>query len=173
MSRDSSKSGWLERKIEATRRRVNQLEIDACKIRTELARIEVANATGVADDSITPGIDRPVAKGAEQPLDWQPIAELVPDGMELLVGAPPGSHEQSAADEFADAPAMPVTGDASWTAALVNRSRGVYRRLTSPMMTSVVVHAAVIFVALSITVATIDRNDSQVSATTLVLGEKN
>jgi hypothetical protein len=173
MSRDSSKSGWLERKLEATRRRVNQLEIDACKIRTELARIEVANATGapVEDEALQP--DGPVRKNAtEQPLDWQPIAEHVPDGMELLVAAPAESHEPSITGDAADATAMLQIADAPATAGLVTRSRGVYRRLSSPVMTSVVVHAAVIFVALSITVATIERTDLAASATLLTLGEK-
>src|SRR3954462_4772419 len=88
MWRDPSTSDWLERKLESARRRVNQLEIDACRIRTDLARLEVANATGIVESAVAPDIDQPVATAVtEQPLNWQPVAELIPDGMELLAGA--------------------------------------------------------------------------------------
>src|SRR4051794_16213546 len=89
MSRELSNSDWLERKLEAARRRVNQLEIDAYRIRTDLAQIEVANATGIVQDLIAPDIEEPVANGAsERALEWQPAADLIPHGMEILVGAP-------------------------------------------------------------------------------------
>src|SRR3954466_6829364 len=88
MSRDSSNSDWVERNLESARRRVNQLEIDACRIRTDLAQIEVANATGIVGGAIAPDKEQPVTTAvAEQPLNWQPVAKLIPDGMELLAGA--------------------------------------------------------------------------------------
>src|SRR5215213_7433001 len=100
MSRDLSNSDWLERNLESARRRVNQLEIDACKIRTDLARLEVANASGIVD-SVAPELRLPVAIGGTEPsLDWQPAAELVPDGMEILVGETPAVEAPLAADHL-------------------------------------------------------------------------
>ena len=66
MSRDPSNSDWLERNLESARRRVNQLEIDACRIRTDLARLEVANATGIVHEAIAPDFEQPVASIAPE-----------------------------------------------------------------------------------------------------------
>jgi hypothetical protein len=172
MSRDPSNSDWVERNLESTRRRVNQLEIEACRIRTELARLEVANATGVAQHAIAPDIEPPVANvTSERPLDWQRAAELVPDGMEILVGAPTAETPVAATDSGSIA-VETVPADESWASGLVNRSRSAYRRVTSPVMASLVAHAVVIILAVSITVVTIERNDARSTTTTLVLGDK-
>ena len=53
-----------------------------------------------------------------------------------------------------------------------NRSRGMYRRTTSPVMASLIAHGAVMILAVSITVVTIERNDAGPTTTTLVLGDK-
>jgi hypothetical protein len=173
MSRDPSTSDWLERNLESARRRVNQLEIDACKIRTDLARLEVANASGVVQSSMAPEIDISGANvSSEQPLDWQPAAELIPDGMEILVGAPPGRDAPISVETSQEVVAAPVTGSESWVSGLVSRSRGMYRRTTSPVVASLFGHAAVMIIAVSITVASIERNKSGLTTTTLVLGDK-
>jgi hypothetical protein len=173
MSRDPSNSDWLERNLESARRRVNQLEIDACRIRTDLARLEVANAAGIVQDATAPEIEQAVATGTpEQTLCWQPVAELVPEGMEILVGVPPDVEPPIATDASEPIDAEPVPVGESWVSGLVNRSRGVYRRATSPVMASLIAHAAVMILAVSITVVTIERNDAGPTTTTLVLGEK-
>lgn len=173
MSRDPSNSDWLERNLESTRRRVNQLEIEACRIRTDLARLEVANATGIIQAATASDIEQPVANDTpDELLQWQPAAELIPDGMEILVGESPAVEAPIAAGDPQQIAAEPALADESWVSNLVNRSRGVYRRTTSPLMASVIVHAAVIIIAVSITVVTIEQNDAGLTTTTLVLGEK-
>lgn len=173
MSRDPSNSDWLERNLESTRRRVNQLEIDACRIRTDLARLEAVNATGIVQAAVAPDIERPVTNGTpDEPLEWQPAAGLIPDGMEILVGESPAAEAPIAADDPQQIAAEPALADESWVSGLVSRSRGVYRRTTSPFMASVIAHAAVMIIAVSITVVTIEQNDDGLTTTTLVLGEK-
>jgi hypothetical protein len=114
MSRDPSNSDWLERNLESARRRVNQLEIDACRIRTDLARLEVANASGVAQAGAAPDIEIPVANGnSVQVLDWQPAAEQIPEGMEILVGEPPDTDAPLTL-ETSEQVVAPVTGSESW-----------------------------------------------------------
>src|SRR4051794_36293505 len=109
MSRPSSNSEWLERNLESARRRVNQLEIDACRIRTDLARLEVANATGIVEAAVTYDKEQPVATAAaEQPLDWKPVAESVPDGMELLTGVTPAIEPPIEAEDSEQVAAEPV-----------------------------------------------------------------
>jgi hypothetical protein len=173
MSRDLSNADWLERNLESTRRRVKQLEIDACRIKTDLARLEVANAAGIVQDVIAPDIAQPVANDAShQPLDWHPAAELIPDGMEILVGAPPEAGAPIAAEELEPTSTEPVPVSESWVSGLINRSRGMYRWTTSPIMASLIAHAAVLILAVSITVVTIERNNAGSTTTTLVLGDK-
>ena len=116
MSRDRpTLTGWSGN-LEAARRRVNQIEIEACRIRTDLAQLEVANATGVVPDAIAPDIEQPVARSAilERPLDWQPAAELIPDGMEILVGATPAVEAPIAAENSEEIAAEPVPASESW-----------------------------------------------------------
>jgi hypothetical protein len=171
MSRDLSNSDWVERNLESTRRRVKQLEIEACRIRTDLAQLEVANATGVNQGAIAPDIEQPVANvDPEKPLDWQPAAELIPDGMEILVGAPPVAASPIATEVSEPVRTEAVPAGESWASGLVNRSRGAYRRVTSPVAASLIAHALVMILAVSITVASIERNDA--TTTMLVLGEK-
>jgi hypothetical protein len=125
MSRESSNSEWVERKLEAARRRVNQIEIEACRIRTDLAQLEAANATGVVPDGIAPSVEQPVVNGGtESPLDWQPAADLIPHGMEILVGAPAAIEAPTEAEEPARSVAEPVPAGDSWVSGLINRSRG-------------------------------------------------
>jgi hypothetical protein len=174
MSRESSNSDWVERKLEAARRRVNQIEIEACRIRTDLAQLEAANAAGVVPDGIAPDIEQSVVNGAsERPLDWQPAAELLPDGMEILVGAPPAVEVPTAVEVSEDLAAEPLPVGESWTSRFMTRSRGMYRRTTSPVVASVIAHGAVMIIAVSITVATIEQRDPGSTTTTVLLGEKS
>src|SRR3954452_9776513 len=135
MSRHSSNSDWLERNLESARRRVNQLEIDACRIRTDLARLEVANATGIVEGAVAPDKEQPIARAAaEQPLNWQPVAGLIPDGMELLASATLAAAAPTNEEDSEEVAAEPVLAPESLVSGLVNRSRGMYRRTTSPVM---------------------------------------
>jgi hypothetical protein len=173
MSRHTSNPDWLERNLESTRRRVNQLEIDACRIRTDLARLEVANATNVVDGAAAADIEQPPARtAADQPLDWQPVAGLIPDRMELLAGAWLSAKAPIEAEDSEIVVAAPVLAGESWVSGLISRSRGMYRRTTSPVVASIAGHVAVMIIAVSITVASIEQNDTGPTTTTLVLGEK-
>ncbi len=200
MALQPSSPDWIEQTLESTRRNVRQLEIDACRIRTDLARIEVANAAVKVNGEIgTPLCDAesdastqseagisalatpPGSPDVEPPgpnrvtdvaFDWQPAAEMVPSGMEILVGAPrpnevfspPADPQPNCAD--ADIAEM------SSLSGLIDRSRRVYRRATSPFVASLIVHGAILLVAVSITVATIERDDPQFVATILNLGDQ-
>jgi len=90
MSHESSNSDWLQEALESTRRNVRQLEIDAYRIRTDLARIEVANAAGVANGVVSPPViddagHRPQALLRDTPL---PVAEA--ESVEWQQAAPNG-----------------------------------------------------------------------------------
>jgi VWA domain-containing protein len=172
MSHDSSNSEWFERDLESARRRVNQLEIDACRIRTDLARLAVANAAGKVPDANAADIEQPVANRAtDRPLEWQSAAELTPEGMEILVGARAKVAEAARPEILEPIARASTVSEESWVSGLVNRSRGVYRWTTSPVVASLIAHAAVLILAVSITVVTIERNKGE-ARTTLVLGEK-
>jgi hypothetical protein len=156
MSRNPSNSDWVRQKLESARRRVNQLEIDACRIRTDLVQIEVANATGLITEELPhpSHIETHVANADASALDWQPAADAVPEGMEILVGSP--QSESPTATPIAEPLASDAESPESPTASpLASPSRRVYRRISSPMMSSLVVHSAVLFVSASITVATV------------------
>src|SRR4029079_6514716 len=89
------------------------------------------------------------------------------------VGGPPGLEAPIAPEDSEAIDAEPVaSGESSWVSGLVNRSRGVYRRTTSPVMASLIAHAAVMILAVSITVASIEGHDAGSTTTTLLLGEK-
>jgi hypothetical protein len=173
MSRDLSNADWVERNLESTRRRVKQLEIEACRIRTDLAQIEVANATGVVHDTIAPDVEQPIANvDSEKPLDWQAAVELIPDRMEILVGATPVATSAIGNGSSEPIPTAALPAEESWVSGPVNRSRGVRRRTTSPVMASLIAHATVMILAVSITVVSIEGHDAGPTKTTLVLGDK-
>lgn len=182
MSHDPSNTEWLEKALDSTRRNVRQLEIDACRIRTDLARIEVANATGPSSGDVTAPLreeesdiphhgplrnENQVPVAASQAIDWQPAAPTGPDGIDILVGAP--SHAESPS-QFIDSP--PVGDDLASVADLTNRLRATNRRATSPVMASIVLHGAILLLTFSVTVATIERHERQFTATVLDLGEQ-
>ena len=171
MSRNLSQSEWLERNLESARRRVQQLEIDACRIRTDLAELEAANAAGTIAQRAVVDSEQPVAGGPVQSqYDWQPVAASIPEGMEIVAGSLQPTAVVSA-DPFEGSLDEAMPEGESWITGLMQRSRGIYRRMTSPVMASVFAHAAIMIVAISITVVTIERNDAG-PTTTLVLGEK-
>ncbi len=190
-------TGWTGLSI--PRRRVRQVEIDACRIRTDLARLEVANAAEVVDDSISaplreylsdtsqqttvreealapapqlPIFDDPVRNLApDVGRDWQPAATPLPDGMDILVSTPLTTDAPPDAENPHQPAAEPIP-ELSTRSVLIDRSRGIYRRATSPVMASLVLHGAILFLAVSITVATIDRDDLRFSPAVLNLGHE-
>ena len=165
MSRDPSNSDWWDEKFEATRRSVRQMEIEACRIRTNLAQLEAVNATGViTEETAVPEreeyADRPqvtsaVTSDGQTDLDWWPVSESRPEGLEILV-AVPAPDEASPLPIPDPAVVEPQPPELPLLSRVIGRSRRAYRRITSPMTTSLVVHGAVLFVAASITVATVD-----------------
>jgi hypothetical protein len=199
MSDRPPNSDWLEQALASTRRRVRQVEIDACRIRTDLAQIEVANAAGIVDGSISaplgdelsdtsqqtvmhvealapslelPVFDDPVKTVApDVGLDWQPAATPLPERMDILVSAPPPTDAPTHAESPPQA-AAELVQESSTLTGLIGRSRRIYRRATSPVVASLVLHGAILFLAVSITVATIDRDDLRFSPTILDLGHE-
>jgi hypothetical protein len=186
MSLRPSDSDRIEKILESTRRDVRQLEIDAARIRTDLAQLEAVNAVGVLDGEVAPVLDEDPIETSAPPaapsavpatpsaLDWQPAAAVVPDGMEILVGVEPQSDESSPIEDSVDP--EPITTDVPGTetpavAEPVTLARALYRRLTSPMVASLTVHTAILVLTLSISVAAIER-DSQFGPTVLSLGDK-
>ncbi len=173
MSHDLSQSEWLERKLESARRRVQQLEIDACRIRTDLAQLGLANASGIITDELAGDVVSPRAPRPLQPSnDWRPVGESAPMGLEIATDASPQGIEAISASPFDESAIKAETASDSWIAGVVQRSRGIYRRLTSPIMASLLAHAAIMITAISITVATIEHDETYSPATTLLLGDK-
>jgi hypothetical protein len=180
MSHESSNSDWLQEALESTRRNVRQLEIDACRIRTDLARIEVANAAGVANGVASPPViddaghrpqallrDSPLPVAEAESVEWQTAAPNSPVGMEILIGAPPRTEHPS---EFVEA--LPDGAESISVADLTSPARRPNRRAASPVMTSLVVHGAILLLTFSITVATIEHHDEPFTATFLNLPEE-
>jgi hypothetical protein len=187
MSREPSNSDWLEQALESARRNVRQIEIDACRLRTDLAQLEVANAAVVVDDrlvarlrdseSVSPSTpsqcaiasatapevartDHPPRIGApDNALDWQPATVPAPVGMELLIGAPTPTEGPFQETNPPTPDEAPIAAELSPVSGLINRSRAMYRRATSPMVASLIVHSAIILLAMTITVATIERTN--------------
>jgi hypothetical protein len=180
MSDHPSNSDWFEEKLASTRRSVRKLEIDACRIRTDLARLEAANATGIVIEDLVPtlgdespafpDVEQPLLNGApEEPLDWQSAATPLPEGMDIRVGAPADAKDIAQSVVPPQEKAETVVAELSPETVTLDRSRGLYRRATSPVMASLIVHGAILFLAVSVTVATFDRNDPRFTTTTLKL----
>src|SRR4051794_39032917 len=186
MSRRPSDSDHIEKILESARRDVRQLEIDAARIRTDLAQLEAANAIGVLDGEVAPALHEdsyeapaqrethPPVATAPSAIEWQPAAAAIPDGMEILVGEElkpddaPLPEASAAAEPFETN--LP-DNDNSTVEESITPLRALYRRLTSPMVASLAVHSAIIVLTLSISVAAIDR-DSNFARTVLSLGDK-
>src|SRR3954463_9578836 len=145
MSRRPSDPDHIEKILESARRDVRQLEIDAARIRTDLAQLEAANAIGVLDGEVAPPLhedsyEAPAQREAYSPvapapsaIEWQPAAASIPDEMEILVGeelkpdkAPP--TEASAAVEPFETN-LP-DDDYSTAEESITPLRALYRRLT-------------------------------------------
>src|SRR4051812_3064571 len=186
MSLRPSDSDHIDKILESARRDVRQLEIDAARIRTDLALLEAANAIGVLDSEVAPVLEETVIDAPTAPVtrsssdavpsavEWQPAAPVVPDGMEILIG------EETPADAplLSDTPVEPellasesLENENPELPESVSRPGALYRRLTSPMVTSLALHAAILVLTLSISVAAIDR-ESQFARTVLSLGDK-
>ncbi|HVT30021.1 MAG TPA: hypothetical protein VHE81_18530 [Lacipirellulaceae bacterium] len=203
MSDHPLNSDWLERALESARRRVRQVEIDACRIRTDLAQLEVTNAASVIDSDVAGYVredlcgTRPLANDLHDPateeeyigpspevtildesakiatleIGWQPAATPLPDGMDILVSAPMPT-EMAACEQKPEQTATEHVPEPSNLTKLAGRPRHIYRRPTSPLMASLLVHGAVLFLAASVTVATIDRIDPQFAPTVLDLSHE-
>ena len=192
MSVDPSNSDWVERALEATRHKVRKLEIDACRIRTDLARIEVANAVGLApsdlvaplcEEKVEPEADSParststlsalmtlpgsaptptqVSNGsADAVVNWQPAATSMPEGMDILVGAEAELEDHSSPASLAHIDDDPDDAKLALDSSNNERAREIYKRATSPVVASLVLHGAIVFLTASIAVATVDPDDS-------------
>src|SRR5207237_7898241 len=98
------------------------------------------------------------AMASDIALDWRPAATSIPDGMEILVGEPAQSDKLSEIENSQEVGAEAIVADPpdkdlTPAAELVNCSSGIRRRVTSPVMASLVLHGAILFLTVSITVA--------------------
>ncbi|HEX5471081.1 MAG TPA: hypothetical protein VFW73_04305, partial [Lacipirellulaceae bacterium] len=107
---------------------------------------------------------------SEVRVEWQPAAEPLPEGMQILVSAPPAESQRTVeAEEARDSDPLPQLASGT---ALVGQLRSIYRGATSPVMASLLVHAVVVFLAASITVATFDQNAGQFASVVLDLSHE-
>jgi hypothetical protein len=183
MSDDPSKPDWWAQILKSARRNVRQLEIDACRIRTDLARLEAANAVENVDGDIASlfqddeidrhhedappkeptaiNVDSAPANGApKNAIDWRSASESNPEGMEILVAAT--SPEITAHLDATEI--SPTVGS-------INRSRNLYRRATPSGVASLTFHCAILMLMLSITVGKLEPDDSRFLTATLELGK--
>lgn len=157
MSVEPSNSEWLARNLEATRRRVHQLEIDACRIRTDLARLEVANATGLVMDD-EPSVDplaTYIAGTSKNAFDGSATFDYAAEDLK----APIDDDAHDTAELPNQYRPIDTVGESemSYAATIVGRSRTMYRRATSSAATSIVFHSAALLLMASVTIASLDR----------------
>lgn len=197
MSTGPSNSDRLEQTLESTRRSVRQLEIEAHRIRADLTRIEAEVESGVAGADVlesrrrdlsdvhrrarevarevpafevTAPISDPVAAPAPAP-NWQPAAEPLPAGIDIQLGGPPqfapAVEPGDSTPEILDATAaeLPSTAETPLPKANV-------RRAMPPVMTSFALHAALLFLAVSITVVTIVERELPFTASVVDVEEE-
>lgn len=200
MSLSPSNSDRLEETLESTRRNVRQLEIDAYRIRTDLTRLEVALEDGVGTgdaaaaprhevlecpqparlrlDALATSLEVPVVEypapvsAPDDTPDWQATAAPLPEGTENLLGPTPEFAAPTPPRKPQHVVAEPSDAELSSVSILSNRSRRTYRYATPPVMASLFLHGSILLLIVSITVATIVRNEQQFGATILDLGEK-
>jgi hypothetical protein len=180
---DSDNSDDLEEALESTRRNVRQLEMDTCRVRNDLTRLEVALESGIANRprAITPADERPDDYFTDQPLvrvegeaDPPVAIELDPFG--------PAASPTLAPNELPPTTMFPATeaesnGDDANTelpagSVFRSRARRTYRYLTSPVVASLILHGAIILAIVSMTVVTIVHAEKPFTATFLDLDDK-
>jgi von Willebrand factor type A domain len=181
---DSDDSDELEEALESTRRNVRQLEMDTCRVRNDLTRLEVALEGGIANRPHTkPPDGQPAADHhADQPLvrvndeSVEPVAiELDPFGSIPSPTAAPNESPLSTTlrgiipDSDNDSEA---SSELSVATVFGHRARRTYRYLTSPVVASLILHGAIILAIVSMTVATIVHAEKPFAATIVELGEK-
>ena len=185
MSLRPSDSDDLEKTLESTRRNVRQLEMDTCRICNDLTRLEVALESGIPnlrrEDSQEGDDERVAVRHSSEPLVYVDTPPIVPEAVELAPFAPLASPAFGA-DQFVEsAAATPVEmelADAEPSVELAaasmvgGRARRTYRYMTSPAVISLVLHAAIVLLIVSISVATIVNSSKPFAATFVDLGEK-
>src|SRR3954454_21515355 len=164
MSRRPSDPDHIEKILESARRDVRQLEIDAARIRTDLAQLEAANAIGVLDGEVAPlppedpyeaparrDVNSPIAP-APSAIEWQPAAAAIPDGMEILVGEeliPDDARPAESSDAAEPFETDLLNNDSSTVDESITPLRALYRRIALPMVENHAGHSAIIVLTLS------------------------
>jgi hypothetical protein len=175
----------LEAALESTRRNVRQLEIQTHRIRADLTRIEAAiESEGECDGPDAPlsaevvhlrraasSVDsRPTQQAVteltgrvlegrpQEALDWQPASDSLPDGMEILVCAP-RDKEFPRCEQSQVTPAMRGSSELPAFPKVVDAPRSGHRKATSPIMASLTLHAVIIVLTATLTVATAVHED--------------
>jgi hypothetical protein len=181
---DSDDSDDLEEALESTRRNVRQLEMDTCRVRNDLTRLEVALESGMANRPRTtrPADERPGDHLADQPLvrvedevvepvaiELDPLGSaasptLAPDELPITpISRAAEAESNTDNDSSSELPVETIYG---------SRVRRTYRYLTSPVVASLVLHGTIILAIVSMTVATIVHAEKPFAATFLDLDDK-
>lgn len=181
---DSDNPDDLEEALESTRRNVRQLEMDTCRVRNDLTRLEVALESGIANRrrAIRPADERPGDHLVDQPLVRVEDEADVPVAIELDPFGPAASPT-FAPDELSPTTISPAAepesnGDDDANTQLPagsvfgSRARRTYRYLTSPVVASLILHGAIILAIVSMTVATIVHAEKPFAATFLDLDDQ-
>lgn len=192
MSLRPSDSDDLEKTLASTRRNVRQLEMDTCRIRNDLTRLEVALESGIPNlrrEASQDGDDERVAVlHSSEPLVHVDAPHVVPEAVEFApfesiespTSGPEPVAESAAVTPFESEPVETELTDIEPSTELAaasivgSRARRTYLYVTSPAVVSVLLHAAIVLLIVSISVATIVNNKKPFAATfvDVSLGEK-
>jgi hypothetical protein len=182
---DSDDSDDLEEALESTRRNVRQLEMDTCRVRSDLTRLEVALESGIANRPRA--IRTHYEQRADDPLTDQPLVRIEDEAVEAVAfelnpfestASPTHARDELPLTTILPA-ADPEANSGSETSSELpvetiygNRVRRTYRYLTSPVVASLILHGAIILAIVSMTVATIVHAEKPFAATFLDLDDK-
>ncbi len=181
MSSGSPKLARREQAIEATRRRLRRLEIETHRIKAELARLEAEYEDDVAD-WLSRKVRRraPVVAGVSDPGRQSVSAETAEavwnsalaecaefvgaQSVAVGVAAPgPSSHSSKTSPIRREPPPLHIVSDAVGISPkrgrVHRRSAAGYRKAASPLLCSLVLHAIVLSLCLTFTIATIVQQE--------------
>ncbi|MCI0334174.1 MAG: hypothetical protein L0228_13230 [Planctomycetes bacterium] len=156
MSSGSPKLARREQAIEATRRRLRRLEIEAHRIKAELARLEAEYEDDVAD-WLSRKVRRrtPAVAGVCDPGPASAVAGVCDPG--------PSSHSSKTSPIRREPPPPHIVSAAVGISPIRGRqhrrSAANYRKAASPLLCSFVLHAIVLSLCLTFTIATLVQQE--------------
>jgi hypothetical protein len=172
MSRNPTESDSLDETLESAHRTLRRLEVDTCRLRNDLTRLQVAVEDGVTGPAVKPAQREEVALLERDAAQEARVAE--PEWSQPLLDDVTPDFSQLPAAEVAEVDDALPTEDAEpvdeTVVAKPSSQRWTLRRTSRPMVASLSVHGMLLLLIVSIGVAKV-VHDEQPFGTLVNLGK--